>query len=200
LVKDGRLFPSPPVHETKVGRPTFYGNDLKLKLVELGAPADFTFHAWQHTIATFLEDAGHSEWERRLVLKPSGSRSITAGYSHGYPLELKRKLLTERADDVGDCAMRLGDLDVYDLIDALGMERSAWINVQKERNRRLTDAERVTICVLAAFERALLKVASTQEGHNTTEEAKRRVDMKARPTFDDAVLDGLARAIDEWKS
>ena len=77
------ILPTLPVHETKGGRPTFYGVELKSKLVEMGAPADFTFHAWRHTIATFLENEGHSEWERGLALNHSGSASVTAGYSHG---------------------------------------------------------------------------------------------------------------------
>jgi hypothetical protein len=68
--------------------------------------------------------------------------------------------------------MKLGDLDLYGIIDALGMERSTWINLQEEENRRLTEAERVTICVLHAIERALRKVASTHEGRNAMELAK----------------------------
>ncbi len=83
----GRLFPSLPIYRTKAGRQVFDGKDLKAALVERGAPADCTFHGWRHTIATFLEDAGHSEWERGLVLNHAGSGSVTAGYSHGYPLE-----------------------------------------------------------------------------------------------------------------
>lgn len=98
--RSGRLFPSIPVHTRKSGRPMFHGNDLKLELVAHGAPEDFTFHGWRHTIATWLEDAGHSEWERGLVLNHSGSGSVTAGYSHGYPLELKRSLLEKWAGHV----------------------------------------------------------------------------------------------------
>jgi hypothetical protein len=41
--------------------------------------------------------------------------------------------------------MKLGDLDLNDVIDALGMVRSDWIKIQKEENRRLTDADRVTV-------------------------------------------------------
>lgn len=95
-----RLFPGLPVHETEGGRPTFYGVELKRKLVEHGAPAHFEFHAWRHTIATWLENEGIDEWERGLVLNHSGGGSVTAGYSHGYPLDLKRTLLTKWADYV----------------------------------------------------------------------------------------------------
>jgi hypothetical protein len=45
-------------------------------------------------------NAGHSEWEVGLVLNHAGSGSVTAGYSHGYPLELKRQLLSKWADHV----------------------------------------------------------------------------------------------------
>jgi hypothetical protein len=50
------------------GTPTFY---LKRRLVEHAGSADFGYHAWRHTIAMFLENAGYSEWERALVLNPA---------------------------------------------------------------------------------------------------------------------------------
>ena len=73
---------------------------LKAKLVPLGAPRDFKLHTFRHTIATYLENSGRSEWERGLVLNHSGSGTVTGGYSHGYPLDLKRALLTEWAEHV----------------------------------------------------------------------------------------------------
>ena len=57
------------------------------------------FHAWRDTIATFLQNAGHSKWERGLVLNHAES-GVTADYSHGYPLKLKLELLTKWADHV----------------------------------------------------------------------------------------------------
>ena len=78
------------------------------KLIEHGAPKDFSYHAVRHTVATFLENAGHSEWERGLILNHSGSGSVTAGYSHGYPLDLKRMLLTKWADHVEQLVTREG--------------------------------------------------------------------------------------------
>ena len=95
---DDRLFPGFPVHETEGGQPTFYGVDLKRKLIEQGAPASFRYHAWRHTIATRLQ-SNHSEWEIGMILNHASS-SVTAGYSHGYPLDLKRKLLEEWAAHV----------------------------------------------------------------------------------------------------
>jgi hypothetical protein len=87
-----QVFPRLPVHETEGGRPTFFGVPLKRKLVEHGAPKDFSYHAWRHTVATFLHNAGHSEWERGLILNHAGS-GVTADYSHGHPLALKRDML-----------------------------------------------------------------------------------------------------------
>jgi hypothetical protein len=55
--------------------------------------------------------------------------------------------------------MKLGDIDINVLIEELGMERSKWINLEKEENRHLTDAEQATICVLHAIERTLRSVA-----------------------------------------
>ena len=73
---------------------------LKAKLVKAGAPADFKLHTARHTISTFFQNRGRSEWERGLLLNHSDSGSVTAGYSHGYPVDLKRTLLTEWADHI----------------------------------------------------------------------------------------------------
>jgi predicted adenine nucleotide alpha hydrolase (AANH) superfamily ATPase len=54
---------------------------------------------------------------------------------------------------------KLSDIDPYDLVDALGKERNAWVNAARDQGRRPTDAERVTICVLQALERALKAAA-----------------------------------------
>jgi hypothetical protein len=59
--------------------------------------------------------------------------------------------------------MKLADVDVYELVHALGMERSAWIDAAKGENRRNTEAERITICVLAALERALKNAARASD-------------------------------------
>jgi hypothetical protein len=55
--------------------------------------------------------------------------------------------------------MKLADIDAYELVKALRMERSAWIKNSKEEGRRETDAEKITICVLAALEHALANAA-----------------------------------------
>jgi hypothetical protein len=54
---------------------------------------------FHHTVATWLQNKGHSEWEVGVVLNHAGG-GVTADYSHGYPLELKRALLTKWADHV----------------------------------------------------------------------------------------------------
>jgi integrase len=95
-----RIFPSLSVRSTQSEREWFDGNRLVRHLGKHGAPADFNFHACRHTLATWLQTKGHSEWECGLVLNHAGSGSVTAGYSHGYPVELKLKLLTEWAEHV----------------------------------------------------------------------------------------------------
>lgn len=98
--KDDRVFPGLPVHMTKAGRPVLYSKTLTRKLIKHGAPKDLQLHTWRHTISTWLENKGHSKWERGLVLNHSESGTVTSAYSHGYPLELKRALLTKWSDHV----------------------------------------------------------------------------------------------------
>jgi integrase len=84
---------------TATQRKRFTGTKLFRKLVKHGAPKDFYPHAMRHTVATWLENQGHSVWERGLVLNHA-STGVTAGYSHGHPLELKRMLLGKWAAHV----------------------------------------------------------------------------------------------------
>ncbi len=96
-----RLFPNLPIYLAKDdGRRWFDGHRLTDSLVAHGAPKDFTYHGVRHTITTWLEVKGHSEWERGLVLNHAGSGSVTADYSHGFAHDLKLKLLTKWADHV----------------------------------------------------------------------------------------------------
>jgi integrase len=67
---------------------------LKAKLVEEGAPKDFKLHVARHTIATWMENEGKSEYERGLVLNHAAS-GVTAGYSHGTASKLKLELLSQ---------------------------------------------------------------------------------------------------------
>jgi integrase len=73
---------------------------LVAKLIKLGAPADFRFHTFRHTVATYFHNADKSEYERALVLNHSSGGTVTAGYSHGSPLGLKQTLLAEWAEHV----------------------------------------------------------------------------------------------------
>ena len=72
---------------------------MKKALVKLGAPKDLDFHAWRHTISTWLQNEGYSKEERGLVLNHKES-GVTAGYSHGYALKLLLTLLIKWADHV----------------------------------------------------------------------------------------------------
>ena len=105
LPKDGAeawIFPG--AHK---GVPIWPGSPLQRKLVKAGAPADVAFHTVRHTIATWLQTKGHSEHEVALVLNHAKG-GVTAGYSHGYPLDLKLVLLTEWADHVEHLVMPKG--------------------------------------------------------------------------------------------
>jgi integrase len=95
-----RVFPTLPIYRTEAGQQWFDSNHLTEKLISHGAPKDFAYHTIRHTIGTWLENKGHSEWERGLVLNHAGSGSVTAGYSHGHATNLKLELLTKWADHV----------------------------------------------------------------------------------------------------
>jgi len=72
------------------------GATMARRLTQAGAPKDFSYHTVRHTVATHMQNMGRAEWEVAQVLNHS-SGSVTAGYSHGVALELKRKLLQEWA-------------------------------------------------------------------------------------------------------
>jgi hypothetical protein len=67
-------------------------------------------------------------------------------------------------DRLGD-HMKLADIDVDELVKALHVERSTWIKAPKEQGRRETDAEKVTICVLAALEHVFANARAFSDPH-----------------------------------
>lgn len=75
------------------------GSQLVDKLVKHGAPEDFNYHAARHSLATWLENQGHSRFERGLILNHTEG-GVTAAYSHGSPVDLKRALLEKWAAHV----------------------------------------------------------------------------------------------------
>ena len=83
------------------GKPIDPGTWLKAIVQENSGVKDWTYHACRDTIATWLQDQGHSEYERGLVLNHA-ERSVTADYSHGHALEHKRMLLEKWADHVAE--------------------------------------------------------------------------------------------------
>jgi integrase len=97
--EQGRVFPTLPTMQQRNGLLTLQDQHLNAKLKKHGAPADFYPHAIRHTIATYLQNKDHSEWECGLVLNHSG-QGVTAGYSHGFPRKLKLELLEEWATHV----------------------------------------------------------------------------------------------------
>ena len=85
----------------KKGKPFVPGAKLQKAIQEASGVADFDFHACRHTVATWLQKQNHSQYERSLVLNHSET-GVTADYSHGYPLSLKRELLEEWAGHIGE--------------------------------------------------------------------------------------------------
>ena len=100
LVFPGRGSTKPTdVGKKALRKPLVPGMALKAKVRENSSVTDWTYHACRDTISTWLQDQGHSRYERSLVLNHAES-GVTADYSHGYSVELKRRLLENWADHV----------------------------------------------------------------------------------------------------
>ncbi|MCH8999611.1 MAG: integrase family protein [Proteobacteria bacterium] len=82
------------------GKPFVPGWLLRNEIRTISSVNDFTFHPCRDTVSTWLQDQGHSEHERALVLNHAGGGTVTGEYSHGYPVQLKRQLLEEWAAHV----------------------------------------------------------------------------------------------------
>ena len=83
----------------EAAKPLVPGTALKAKVRKNSCVADWTYHACRDTISTWLQDQGYSKYERSLVLNHAES-GVTADYSHGYSVDLKRRLLEKWADHV----------------------------------------------------------------------------------------------------
>lgn len=60
--------------------------------------------------------------------------------------------------------LTLGEIEVDALFEALRAERSAWIQLQDQEDRKLTQAEITTICILGALESVLKRAAERHLG------------------------------------
>ena len=78
------------------------GTPLMRKVRKASGISDWYPHAHRDTVATWMQNEGASEYERGLVLNHAGSGSVTGDYSHGYPIELKRKWLERWAEHVAE--------------------------------------------------------------------------------------------------
>jgi integrase len=87
----------PGRHKEKPMEP---GKWLTSKVREKSKVVDWSYHPNRDTLATWLEDQGHSEYERALVLNHAGGGTVTSRYSHGHATELKLELLEKWAEHV----------------------------------------------------------------------------------------------------
>jgi len=80
------------------------GRPMLRKLTKLGAPDIFKehsdYHAWRHTVATWLQDQGYSKDECGLILQHAATGGATPGYMHGFAIKLTQRMLNEWADHV----------------------------------------------------------------------------------------------------
>ncbi len=88
-----------PGGKTRLRKPLVPGTTFMTKVRKNSKVMDWTYHACRDTISTWLQDQGHSKYERGLVLNHAEG-GVTADYSHGYPIELKRELLEKWAGHV----------------------------------------------------------------------------------------------------
>jgi len=89
------IFPSTVL----AGAPMRADGHLRAKVRAASGVDDWSAHTHRHTVSTWLQKAGHDEFDRGLVLNHSSS-GVTSGYSHGYSLGRARKLLDKWADHV----------------------------------------------------------------------------------------------------
>ncbi len=101
------VFPGRGAGKKATLKPLVPGMGLKAKVREQSGVADWTYHACRDTISTWLQDQGHSKYERGLVLNHAEG-GVTADYSHGYSIELKRQLLKNWADHVAQTVQPKG--------------------------------------------------------------------------------------------
>ena len=96
LKGDGDLvFPSTVLE----GAPMSADGHLRAKVREASEVEDWRAHDHRHTCTTWLQNEGHDEYDRGLILNHSTS-GVTSGYSHGYSLGRARELLDTWADHV----------------------------------------------------------------------------------------------------
>ena len=96
LKSDGDLL-FPGHHEGKAFDP---GTGFTRKVRAASGIADWYPHGLRDSVATWMQNEGASEYERGLILNHAGSGSVTGDYSHGFPVDLKRKWLRRWADHV----------------------------------------------------------------------------------------------------
>jgi len=73
---------------------------LAKQLLKAGAPEGFGFHRFRHSVASWLREQGHDDFEIGLCLNHSAGGGVTAGYIHSIALRRKAELLQEWAEHI----------------------------------------------------------------------------------------------------
>lgn len=82
------------------GKPMDPGTWFQRKVQKASGVKGWGPHAHRHTMATWLENAGYDKHQRALALNHSEGGGVTAGYSHGFPLDKKRAVMEAWSDHV----------------------------------------------------------------------------------------------------
>ena len=80
------------------------GTPLAKKIREASGVSDWIAHGHRHTVGTWLQDHGHDEYDRALMLQHAGAGTVTGKYSHGYPIERARKVSEEWSGHIASIA------------------------------------------------------------------------------------------------
>ena len=73
---------------------------LSKQVIKAGAPEGFGYHRFRHSVASWLREQGHDDFEIGLCLNHSAGGGVTANYIHSIALRRKAELLTDWADHI----------------------------------------------------------------------------------------------------
>ena len=81
---------------------------LTNRLLKAGAPKGFGFHRFRHSVASWLREQGHDDFEIGLCLNHSAGGGVTANYIHSIALKRKAELLSLWAEHIATLVQPAG--------------------------------------------------------------------------------------------